>query len=342
MAVINEAELKRHIKEKAFARLYVIYGDESYLKQHYAVQLGEQAVSGGFRDFNFHRFEGKDVTLEELARTVETLPLGSERSCVLLRDYPLEGSGGETEFLRFLRELPAHVVLLFWMDTADFRPKSNKALLEALQTHGQLVQLSRPDQAQLLRLVQAGAKRRGCTLARAEAEYLLETVGGELNNLLNELEKLCAYAGGGALGRDQIDAVCVKSVEAKSFDMVKAVAAGDGTRALLLLDELFRQKIAPQMLLGSLVANYVDLFRAGAMLGSGRRADDAAQLFDYKGKAFRLSNAARMASRMKLSRVCGSLAILDAADRRLKSTGLEPKLVMEQCLFSLLGQGGGA
>ena len=165
----------------------------------------------------------------------------------------------------------------------------------------------------------------------------MESVGGDLNLLQNELEKLCVYAGGGNLTRAHVDDVCVKSIDAKSFDMVKAVAAGDGSRALALLDDLFRQKVAPQMLLGSLIANYVDIYRAYTAMRAGLRAEAPAQLFDYKGKTFRLQNAGRVAGKLKPPQVRRCLELLAQADRRLKNTGMDNRLVMEQCIIGLLG-----
>lgn len=337
MAMINEAECRRHIKEGCLARAYVVCGKEEYLKQYYAAQLAAAAVEEAWRDFNFHRFEGKDVTLDTISQAVEAMPLGGGRSCVLLRDFPLESMNGDKDFLAFLTQLPEHVVLVLWMDTAEFHPKKYKVLSEAVAQVGHIAELNAPDSSQTLRLVAAGAKKRGCSIDHPTAQYLVESVGGDLNLLQNELDKLCAFAGGGAISRSQIDAVCVKSVDAKSFDMVKAVAAGDGAGALRLLDELFRQKVAPQMLLGSLVANYVDIYRAAAAMQAGKRAEAPAQLFDYKGKGFRLQNAGRMAVRLKPVQIQRCLELLDQADRRLKYSAMDNRLVMEQCVIGLLG-----
>jgi DNA polymerase-3 subunit delta len=337
LALVDEAELRRQIKADALARLYVVCGGEDYLKQHYTAQLCEAAVEDAFRDFNFHRFEGKDLSLDTLAQATEAMPLMGERTCVLVRDFPLESANGDKDFITFLRELPAHVTLVFWMDTADFHPKKYKALADAINAAGHVAQLNAPDGAQVLRLIAGGVKTRGCAMDRPTAEYFIECVGGDLNLLQNELEKLCAYAGGGNLTRAQVDAVCVKSIDAKSFDMVKAVAAGDGSLALRLLDDLFRQKVAPQMLLGSLVANYVDIYRAFTALQAGKGAEAPAALFDYKGKDFRLKNAGRMARGMKLPQVRRCLELLDQADRRLKNTAMDDRLVMEQCVIGLLG-----
>ncbi|MDR3313189.1 MAG: DNA polymerase III subunit delta [Oscillospiraceae bacterium] len=335
--MLEEAEVKRQIKEKDFARLYVVCGDEEYLKQYYAAQLCERAVEEAFRDFNFHRFEGKDTTPEEIAQAMEAFPLGGGRSCTMVRDFALEGMGGDAAFLAFLQGLPPHGVLVFWMDTAAFHPKKNKALLEAINAAGHVVQLNRPEAAQLARLVAAGAKKRGCAIGSGTVNYLIETVGGELNTLLNELEKLCAYAGEGqTVTNAHVDAVCVKSLDARSFDMVKAVAAGDGGRALRLLDELLRQKTAPPLLLGSLIANYVDIYRASAALRAKKRPEAMAQVFDYGGKTFRLQNAGRLAAKMPAAQILHCLALLDAADRKLKGSGLDPRFVLEECLAGLL------
>ena len=337
MALIDEARCRQQIKDGALARLYVVCGGEGYLKQHYAAQLCDAAVDDAFRDFNFHRFEGKELDLDTLAQATEAVPLMGGRTCVLVRDYPLENANGDKDFLSFLQELPDYVVLVFWMDTQDFHPKKYKVLAEAVNSVGHIAQFNAPDETQTLRIVAAGAKKRGCAMDRAAAQYFVECVGGDLNLLQNELDKLCAYAGVGNVTREQIDAVCVKSLDSKSFDMVKAVSAGNGTQALRLLDELFRQKVAPQMLLGSLIANYVDIYRAFAALQSGKSDESPANLFDYKGKTFRLQNAGRMARNMKLPQVKRCLELLAQADRRLKNTGMDDRLVMEQCIVGLLG-----
>jgi DNA polymerase-3 subunit delta len=333
--VINEAEIKRHIKNRAFAQCYIVCGGESYLKQYYAQKLCEAAVDEPMRDFNFHRFAGKTLTMDTLANAVDTIPLGSERSAVLVQDYPLESAKDDAALLDLLRQLPEHVVLVFWMDGMDFAPSKAKAVADAVQKNGFVAQFNPPGEMELRQLVGAGIKRRGCAMDRAAVDYFLETVGHDMNNLQNEMDKLCAFAAG-EITKAHIDAVCVKTLDARSFDMVKAVASGDTAKALLLLDELFRQKIAPQMLMGSLIANYVDLFRAAVARGSGKKAETLADVFDYKGKTFRLTNAERMLTKYTMPRVLCCLDHLDRADRLLKSTAIDPRLVIEECLIALI------
>ena len=47
--------LRKAIKEKAPARAYLFYGEESYLRQTYVQQLQELLIPRGSEDFNLHR-----------------------------------------------------------------------------------------------------------------------------------------------------------------------------------------------------------------------------------------------------------------------------------------------
>ena len=55
MAKIGEAELKNQIKNNDFSNVYMIYGDEGYLKEFYVKKLKEKLVEPAFADFNFHQ-----------------------------------------------------------------------------------------------------------------------------------------------------------------------------------------------------------------------------------------------------------------------------------------------
>ena len=55
MATFLEDDLKRQIKERNFKTLYLIYGDENYLKQHYVNLITDKAVDKDFKDV-FHEF----------------------------------------------------------------------------------------------------------------------------------------------------------------------------------------------------------------------------------------------------------------------------------------------
>ena len=54
MAMIDEEALKKQIRENSFSRLYLFYGEESYLKQQYVSRIIDKTTQESFRTFNLH------------------------------------------------------------------------------------------------------------------------------------------------------------------------------------------------------------------------------------------------------------------------------------------------
>jgi DNA polymerase-3 subunit delta len=85
MPIVFEDELRNDIKNKRFANVYLIYGDDSYLKNYYKDTLAKKS-SDGDPFFNLQKFEG-DIDLQEVFDAVNQFPMMAERKSVLLCDY---------------------------------------------------------------------------------------------------------------------------------------------------------------------------------------------------------------------------------------------------------------
>ena len=153
--------------------------------------------------------------------------------------------------------------------------------------------------------------------------------------IINELDKLCAYKRDGEILKEHIDTVVVKNVQARVFDLTKALTVGNCDLAMDILDTLIAMKEEPVNILGALVTPYVDMYRAKIYVIGGLRAEDAAKDFNYKNKEFRLTNAARSTSKYSIAQLRKFLDVLNDADRLLKSTSVGGRLVLEQTITKL-------
>lgn len=341
MPLITEQDLKLQIKQKAFSSLYFLYGDEAYLKSFYADRICSRAVDSALRDFNFHRFEGKNIDFQALSDAVEAFPMMSERTCVLLKDVPVDAlsESDREKFMQILSDIPPTCTIVLWMDQVQVQPKTQakwRNFIKAVEPFAQIAALDKRGRSDLVKLLRGGAEKRGCQLSADLAVYLLSLVGDDLTNLLTELEKLCAYKGSGEITRADVDAVAVRTVEAVVFDLSKAIFAGDAGRAFSILSALFTQKVEPVMIHGALTACYVDVYRAKVFVLSGGRAEDAASLFNYKGKEFRLRNAQRDGKALSMQQVRECLDILLLCDKNLKGSGMDARLLLERCVTQLM------
>ena len=76
----GKSQLIRDLKNGEFAPLYIISGEESYLKEYYLRQLRQKVVDETFADFNLIEFEGKALTPEALTEAIDSVPEEEARS----------------------------------------------------------------------------------------------------------------------------------------------------------------------------------------------------------------------------------------------------------------------
>lgn len=340
---MTETQLKEIIK-KGGANLYVFYGAETYLVEQYARLVAKETVEEGFDAFNFQRFDGQSVTVEQLEDAVESLPMMSDRKCVSVRDVTLNAETGQ-RLLRLLEQVPESCVLVLWLMTVvpDKRKNLWKDFFKIAEEKGVVMEFKRKDPADTAKMLMAGAKRRGCRLDFDDASYLTQQVGNDLNLLIGELDKLCALAENGTITKKLIDTACPKNLESKVFDLAKAILRRRAGEAYDLLHQFKTQREEPVSVLAALSADYAYLYRAKVASAGGMPPERLANTFkSYKGKEWKLKNAARDCARMSLPTLRDSLELLAQTDVSLKTGAGDPWMLLEQTatrLMNRIGEG---
>ena len=87
-AKTNEAfqKLKADLSAGTPGCAYIFYGEESYLREYYLGELRKKLVPAGCEEFNYHRLEGKDLTVQALGEMAEAMPMMAERTLVRVDD----------------------------------------------------------------------------------------------------------------------------------------------------------------------------------------------------------------------------------------------------------------
>lgn len=340
MPSIQETDLKKQMKTKSFSNLYLLYGDEKYLVKHYTEQLTAKIVSPDFKDFNFHEFNGKSFDFDEFSNAVEALPMMSEYVCILIKDLPIDNLNADIndKLLTLFSDIPESTVVVISLLCIGANTKSakGKKFLSAVEEYGSAVQFNHAGIQQLTKLIEKGAEQRNCVFSSSDASYLISLIGDDMSVVLNELEKICAYKKEGKISRSDIDAVVVKNMQARAFDLTKAIIANNCDNAMDILDTLLSMKEEPISILGAIITPYVDMYRAKTYISGGFRAEDAGKDYNYKNKEFRLTNAAKTASKYSVKQLRQFLEVLNDADTMLKSSPINQRLILEQTITKLL------
>lgn len=333
----NEKDLKKDLLN-GLRPIYVLYGEESYICTQYTVRLATTAVPDDFGGFNLQTFDADSASLEQMMEAAEALPLMAERKCVVIRD--LDVAAGDTlERLMPLIEDPSPTTVLVF-SYQHFQPqRSSKwtAFFKAVEKVGAVVQFMKRTATEMSAILCAGAARRGCVLSAQNAALLVQQCGDDLVLLGNELDKLAALADGGEITAPLIEAVATRNLEAKIFDLSKAILQHRGDKAYEILHTLLQQKEKAVVILATLTNAYVDMYRAkSAQPHGGADAVTRAFPISYKNKEFRMRYAARDAASLSMPQIYRALEILAEADTALKSTRRPESVVLEQTLAQLL------
>lgn len=340
MPALNESALKEKLRENPVG-VYLIYGEEKYSVKAYIDKIIAKTVDESFADFNFHTFDGKESTLSEVYESAQAVPMMAETKCVIAKDFPLDtlDEDGFEQLKTVIEDNPEDCALIF--SFAAYEPKGAKwtKVIKLFEKCAYAVRLDKKTAPELAAILERGAKKRGTVFEKGVASYLVSCVGSDLNTLLNETEKVCAYAQG-EIKKSDVDAVCIKSLDAKVFDMIKDLTARRFDSAFKKLEILFQQREDEFQILGALIASYTDIYRAKAAVKSGGRAENVAQFYNYSGKEFRLTNAARSSSSLTFDDISECVEILVEADTAMKSTSTDKRLILEKAVVKLARVGG--
>lgn len=338
MAIFDEKQLKQHIKAKDFFRVYLIIGNESYLKQFYTNQIVEKNLNLELESFNYTFFEGKGLDIRDVYETAVLMPMMSDKRCIVVDDFKID-SLGEKELKKadeIFSNLPESTVLIFKQDS--FSKKTGKKVMTLFEKYGAVCELNKRTGADLIRPLVSSASKYGCTLDNTTAQYLVSCVGDDFNVLINELNKVCNFVGAGVIKKEHIDAVAVKTLDAKVYYLTKALLSNNFEKAYEVLDSLLQMKTEPEYILGAIIGTYVDMYRVKVFLSNGIEPSALSESFNYKGREFVISNAARDGKKMDLATIRKCLDVLSKADTKLKTgrDGGKSRLVIEEAIVKLL------
>ncbi len=258
------ASLNDDLKSGQLKSVYLLYGEEDYLKEQYRDRI-KKAILPEDDTMNFAQFEGADIDQTEIIDLAETMPFFADRRLILVEDSGFFKKASP-ELADYIKEMPDTTCLVFMESEVDKRGKLYKAVKEK----GRVVECKPQDEQTLLYWIAVQVKKENKQIRESTARYLLEKVGTDMENLEQELQKVFAYAQDeDEITVADIDAICTTQVTNKIFDMVEAVAKKQQKKALAYYEDLLALKEAPMRILFLLTRQYRQLMQVKDLMRQG-------------------------------------------------------------------------
>ncbi len=256
--------LNEDLKTGNFKQIYLLYGEEGYLKKQYKERFVKAMVAEG-DTMNYAYYEGRNTDVKQVIDLAETMPFFAERRLIVFENTGFFKNAG-AELADYIKEMPETTYFIFVENEVDKRSK----LYKAVKAKGHIVELSAQDESTLKRWIQGIIRGEKKQMADSVILYFLGKVGTDMGNIRKELEKLVCYAlDRETITKEDVDAVCVTQISNHIFDMVNAVADKDQRRALDLYYDLLALKEPPMRILFLMIRQYRILFQVKALLQQG-------------------------------------------------------------------------
>lgn len=305
MPALTPAALRKQIASGSTGPLYLLVGEDDAEKTAVASEFAEM-VDEGLRAFNVDRLYGADANVDDLVQAAATLPMMAPRRMVIVLEGEKllipkrESKAAEEDQERlegFLADPPPHATVVFVCGDLDQRRRVVKQLMQAAQ----VVNCGTiGDEADAERWVKARAASIGAPLDAGAVRALVRRAGLDIVRLRAGLERLALYAmGQKTITADDVRQAVPAAPEAQAeFGIANAISRNDAAEAIHELHLALDAGAPPYFVLGQL-----------------RSA----------------------AEKLPPPRVRGGIEAVFRTDLALKSSGGEPRVLLERLVVELCG-----
>lgn len=315
--------LNQDIKDGSFRSLYLLCGDEPFLRRSYKNRLRE-AITGG-DEMNYNYYEGKGIDVNEITALADTVPFFSEWRLILLEDTGwFKGGAGAEEMASYLEQIPDTTCLIFCESEVDKRSR----LYKAVKKHGYIAELNRQNASQLSRWAASILARAGKKITGRTMEVFLSKTGDDMELISSELEKLISYT----LGRDvitdaDVEAICTTQVTNKIFDMISAISGRQTRKAMELYEDLLTLREPPMRILFLIARQFNQILQVRELTGKGM--DKSAIASRLKMQPFVVGKVMVQARAFSREQILSYVKLCVDMEERVKTGQLQDRLAVE-------------
>lgn len=258
---MNYEDFKKYVKKENIDKnIFLLYGDEVFLKDHSKKALLERISPDAMSEFNIFTYDGKKYDLISVKEAIDALPVFSDKKLLTFNNsgvFLVSGSDAATkEYKEFweeiIDEIPEDVYIVFDETKIDKRNGLYKKLLK----NDSVVEFDYLSEPQMINWTIGLFKTMGKTISPHDAKYLIDITQDGMTTIKREAEKISAFTQGKTeVVRKDIDAVTVPVVENRVFDMVDAILSKNTESALKMLNDLLVLKEDETRILGAISAN---------------------------------------------------------------------------------------
>jgi len=333
--------------------LHILIGEDDFSLRQALEEINKSIGDPTALMTNTTVLEGKTVTPEQLRAACETVPFLAEKRLVivegLLERFEPKGKTVKKKSSRQneleeaykpiadgIKQLPPFTELvLMGSKINDHNP-----LFAEIKSQAKVKSFPMLKPNQLGQWIERrlAAQQKGSSISPKAEALMVRLVGNDLWTMANEIDKLLLFSGGRQIEEADVKAVVSNAQEASIFNMVDAILELRVGAAQELLQQLFRQGMAPAQILVMLSRQARIIFQVKEMRKQGRSRSEIQSKLGLNSD-FVLRKAWEQADKYSPARIRDVYHKLLETDIAIKTGKMEGELALD-VLIAELGQRG--
>jgi DNA polymerase-3 subunit delta len=325
--------------------LYVFYGPDTFSRAEALAELRARLDSDGMLGVNTTVLDGRQIEPRDLFAHCDATPFLSACRLVIVegllggapRRARQQGRGAAgDDATDWAAALPAYVARMPDTTTLvllDDDVRGGGRLLGALSRIGEVRRFELPRPEALPRWITERARRRGCAITPRAAALLAESVGANLWQLHNEIEKLALYAHGRPIDVADVEAL-VTPVQGTVYQLIDAVIARQTAKALRLARQLLESGTAVQAVLALLARQFRQALLARDLRRRGASPEEILKALELQ-QQYHLDRVLALAGRLSDDWLTWAYERLLAADLAIKRGQLSDGVALDVLIAEL-------
>ncbi len=333
--------------------LHILIGEDDYSLRQEIEQIKKTIGDDTALMSNTTIFDGKTIAPEQFRAACESMPFLSEKRLVivdgLLEKFESRKENGKKklsaknnkaeDYLAFangIKTLPPFTELVI---TGGKISERNPLLQELMKiTKVKVFPLLKGAQISQWIEKRIAAEAKGKKISPKAAASMVRLVGNDLWTMANELDKLILFTGERDIAEEDVKAVVSNAQEAGVFAMVDAIIEQRIGTAQELLQQLFRQGMAPSQILVLISRQVRIIYQVREMRAAGKQRGEMMGKLGLTSD-FVLRKAWEQAERYSPARIKEVYHQLLEADISIKTGKVEGELALD-ILIAEMGQRG--
>ena len=330
METLTLDTLKQELKKQRFRPVYLLLGPELYLRNQ-AADLLKRVIAPEALAFNCAEFNARSATSNQIVEAANTFPMMSPQRLVIVNDVDSLAETEQDALIGYLGSPSPRTILLLIASDIDRRTSFFKRILEGCC----VLEFPQLKDFALKNWAEDYIRRQGRRISPAALGRLMDLAGSDMLSLVNEVEKMLLYAPESKeISELTIEHLVPSSRLHKLYELTDAIGRKNRPHAIRLLANVLESGEPALRVSATLASHCRQVLIARELLDSGQvdtRAIAAAAQVNPRWVE-NLIRIARLIDSKTASEMCLRTAEID---RRLKSSGVDQKLILESIVHSL-------